>query len=119
MQVKWRAKLILLSKGFLEFLRDVFIFKKFFNGIGQHDIRLLCKNIFGKQNMLHRITTLDGCIIKYLAFDQIRRMAQCAFSAAIGTAPHILWQNILDTQVNVSYTADNEKQTLINLLLSI
>jgi len=25
-----------------------------------------------------------------------------------------LWQNILDTQVTVSYTADNEKQVLIN-----
>jgi len=26
-----------------------------------------------------------------------------------------LWQNILDTQVNVFYTADNEKQVLINI----
>jgi hypothetical protein len=25
---------------------------------------------------------------------------------------HILWQNILDTQLNVSYTADNKKQVL-------
>jgi hypothetical protein len=33
---------------------------------------------------------------------------------AIGTAPHILWQNILDTQENVSYTASNEKEVLIN-----
>ena len=41
-------------------------------------------------------------------------MSQYAFNSAIGTTPHILWQNILDTQVTVSYTADNEKQVLIN-----
>jgi len=30
-----------------------------------------------------------------------------------------LWQNILDTQVTVSYTADNEKQVLINLKFTL
>ena len=32
----------------------------------------------------------------------------------LAMAPHILWQDILDTQETVSYTADNEKQVLIN-----
>jgi len=45
-----------------------------------------------------------------------RRKSQYAFTTIIGNAPHILWQNILDTQVNVPYTADNEKQVLINNL---
>jgi len=36
------------------------------------------------------------------------------FSGISGAAPHILWLNFLDTQVTVSYTADNEKQVLIN-----
>ena len=44
-------------------------------------------------------------------------MSQYAFNSAIGTTPHILWQNILDTQVTVSYTADNEKQVLINFTI--
>jgi hypothetical protein len=35
---------------------------------------------------------------------------------AIGTAPHILWQNILDTRENVSYNASKEKEVLINQL---
>jgi hypothetical protein len=43
-----------------------------------------------------------------------RRLSQYAFSAIIGAAPHILWQNILDTQDGLSYTADNEKEVLIN-----
>jgi len=41
-------------------------------------------------------------------------MSQYVSGTVISAAPHILWQNILDTQVNVSYTADNEKQVLIN-----
>ena len=46
-----------------------------------------------------------------------RRKSQYAFTTIIGNAPHILWQNILDTQVNVPYTADNEKQVLINFTI--
>jgi len=37
------------------------------------------------------------------------------FSGISGAAPHILWLNFLDTQDAVSYTADNEKQVLINI----
>jgi len=42
-----------------------------------------------------------------------RTMSQYAFNSAIGTTPTSC-ANILDTQVTVSYTADNEKQVLIN-----
>jgi len=40
-----------------------------------------------------------------------RRMSQYAFNTVIGAAPYILWsrfsaQDFLDTQENVSYTAD-------------
>jgi len=35
------------------------------------------------------------------------QMAQCVPKTVISAAPHILWQKILDTQENVSYTADN------------
>jgi len=40
-------------------------------------------------------------------------------SGISGAAPHILWLNFLDTQDAVSYTADNEKQVLINSIYII
>jgi hypothetical protein len=33
-------------------------------------------------------------------------MSEFSFRVVIGAIHYILWQNILDTQVNVSYTAD-------------
>jgi len=40
-------------------------------------------------------------------------MSRYVFSAVTCAAPHILWQNILDTQENVSYTATSKKEVLI------
>ena len=40
-------------------------------------------------------------------------MAQCVSKTVISAAPHILWQKILDTQENVSYIADDQKQVVI------
>ena len=40
-------------------------------------------------------------------------MAQFVPKTVTSAAPHILWQNILDTQENVSYTAASKKEVLI------
>jgi len=41
------------------------------------------------------------------------QMAQCVPKTVISTALHILWQNILDTQENVSYATASKKEVLI------
>ena len=43
-------------------------------------------------------------------------MCKCVNRKVISVKPYILWQNILDTQVTVSYTANSEKRVLINLI---
>jgi len=42
-------------------------------------------------------------------------MCKCVNRKVISVKPYILWQNILDTQVTVSYTANSEKRVLINI----